>query len=95
MTKDCLGLVLYFKSLHSFSIKLCGDLKSHQSHKFITIKSSIARPLIYKILSMSDLNLTSIQFGLRVFLERFVKIYETIQIEVEKGSLGNKMLGTN
>ncbi len=44
---------------------------------------------------MSDLNLASIQAGLGVSLERFSKIREIVQTEVEKGGLGKKTLGTN
>lgn len=44
---------------------------------------------------MSDINLVSIQAGLGVSLERFAKIYKIVQIEAEKGGLGNKTLKTN
>ena len=44
---------------------------------------------------MSDLNLTSIQAGLRVFLARFMKIREIVQKKTEEAGLGKKTLGTN
>lgn len=42
---------------------------------------------------MLDLNLALIQAGLEIFLERFSKIQEIVQTEVEKASLGEKNIG--
>lgn len=44
---------------------------------------------------MSDLNLASIQVELGVFLERFSKIQDIVQTEVEEAGLGKKTLETN
>ena len=51
--------------------------------------------MTYKISSISDVNLASIQAGLRVSLERFSKIREIVQIEAEKAGLRKKTLRTN
>lgn len=51
--------------------------------------------LIYKISSMSDLNLASIQASLGVSLEGFVKIREIVQKEAEETGLGKKTSGPN
>lgn len=66
-----------------------------ENDSFITIKISTITPLIDKISSLSNLNLALIQVGLRVSLERFLKIREIIQTEAEKAGLGNKTLETN
>ena len=44
---------------------------------------------------MSNLNLVSIQISLGIFLERFSKIREIVQIEAKDAGLGKKTLKTN